>query len=185
MWHVVPGGGLHNHGYVTLTPKFWFGLIDHNGYEIVDFHAQGHPFDIQSGGDYISRFDQIQGFEDLISGSNSWLFHLLLRKRSDRLWIPPIDIAATEYSGVDYADIYLNAVARFYDPRLHGQKIADTVTWFMGNRQKDVTVSHLSEETFEIRELGTAVTREVKSKARAAVRRIKSGLKRIFATSPK
>lgn len=91
MWHAVPASGFGNHGFLNVTPKFWHALIEINGYEVISSELRYLDTDeLGAAAVHSSHHDYMVGASQALQDRSS-LGIMLLRRRDDRIFFPPLD----------------------------------------------------------------------------------------------
>jgi hypothetical protein len=110
MVHNVPVFGWGNHGFNSMTPKFWYLLALDNKYETLKAELRAVPHDVLDPGNFRGpHLDYIQGFNDF--AQNSAMIELRFRRTTGQCFVPPIDVERS--LPLPFAQLHRNALEPF------------------------------------------------------------------------
>ncbi|GBE42304.1 MAG TPA: hypothetical protein ENH05_00040 [Rhizobiales bacterium] len=132
IWCHVPLLGMMNHGFVNLTPKFWAAWIAHNKYEVIHSQISYAGMSVaENPNHFYDSLNQI-GEYDLSNIINATL-NIIVRKRNDNLFVPPMDIPLPALSSADVERIYGGSLQSLY-PDAEVEKRTITLRDFLKRR---------------------------------------------------
>ena len=112
MFHDVPIFGYGNHGLTNPTPKFWHALVWMNSYQVINAAVlKMDESKIDQGNFYHDYLSYIKGLNDIKGISN--IVRFVVRKTSDRVFIPPYDAVLPDSDGSKEANLVLGALYPF------------------------------------------------------------------------
>lgn len=108
----VPIFGYGNHGLTNPTPKFWHALLWMNAYELVDSAVRRTDESVVDQGNFYHDYlGYIKGLGDV--RNISCMIRFVVRKKGNRVFIPPYDAVLPESDGSKEANLVMGALYPF------------------------------------------------------------------------
>ena len=125
--HHIPVLHFSAHAMIVVTPYFFLRLIDSNNYEILESEFRTHELSKAISFHHMPCLEFMRGFTEAMENSTlSGISWLVLRKRGDGAYVPPLDIAADDESIREIIQTHVD----YYAHTANDRQQADAVSSF-------------------------------------------------------